>query len=104
MPTELNTPDAGLLNDVVGAADLAGDRTEAAVAGLDRYLLDALTLVGGDGSPLIEGRSLIYRFASAARAANAPIRAALSSHNRSPVTSAAARNASTVCMFALMPR
>lgn len=55
-----------LWSRMLGAADLAGDRTEAAVAGLDRYLLDALTLVGGDGSPLIEGRSLIYRFASAA--------------------------------------
>ncbi len=35
-------------------------------AGLDRFLFDALALVGGDGSPLIQGRSLIYRFAAAA--------------------------------------
>ncbi|MDI6102624.1 DUF2264 domain-containing protein [Actinoplanes sp. NEAU-A12] len=36
------------------------------VAGLDRFLDDALALVGGDGSPLLQGRSLIYRFAAAA--------------------------------------
>lgn len=33
---------------------------------LDRYLTDALALVGADGSPLIQGRSLTYRFAAAA--------------------------------------
>lgn len=33
---------------------------------LDRYLLDAVRLVGADGSPLIQGRSLAYRFAAAA--------------------------------------
>ncbi len=33
---------------------------------LDRYLRDAVALVGGDGSPLLQGRSLIYRFAAAA--------------------------------------
>ncbi|MEU1971570.1 DUF2264 domain-containing protein [Microbacterium sp. NPDC019599] len=49
-----------------GAADLADGRTERDVALLDRFLLDALALVGGDGSPLIQGRSLIYRFAAAA--------------------------------------
>lgn len=49
-----------------GAADLAGERTAADVARLDRYLLDARQLVGSDGSPLIQGRSLIYRFAAAA--------------------------------------
>lgn len=32
----------------------------------DLYLKDALSLVGADGSPLIQGRSLIYRFAAAA--------------------------------------
>ena len=51
---------------MLGARELAGERCERDVARLDRYLLDALTLVGGDGSPLIEGRSLIYRFAAAA--------------------------------------
>lgn len=33
---------------------------------LDRYLLDAVALVGADGGPLIQGRSLTYRFAAAA--------------------------------------
>lgn len=33
---------------------------------LEHFLDDALSLVGGDGSPLIQGRSLIYRFAAAA--------------------------------------
>lgn len=33
---------------------------------LNRYLQDAVRLVGADGSPLIQGRSLIYRFAAAA--------------------------------------
>ena len=52
------------------AAELADEpaapRTAADVARLDRYLSDALALVGGDGSPLLQGRSLIYRFAAAA--------------------------------------
>ena len=33
---------------------------------LARYLNDAVRLVGADGSPLLQGRSLIYRFAAAA--------------------------------------
>ncbi|WP_285107481.1 DUF2264 domain-containing protein [Promicromonospora sp. MEB111] len=33
---------------------------------LARYLDDALALVGADGSPLLQGRSLTYRFAAAA--------------------------------------
>lgn len=49
-----------------GAEDLAAGRREADVARLDRYLLDAVRLVGADGGPLIQGRSLIYRFAAAA--------------------------------------
>ncbi|MWV51277.1 DUF2264 domain-containing protein [Rathayibacter sp. VKM Ac-2803] len=49
-----------------GAAELAAPRTAGDVARLDRYLSDALALVGGDGSPLLQGRSLIYRFAAAA--------------------------------------
>lgn len=32
---------------------------------LERYLQDAVHLVGADGSPLIQGRSLTYRFAAA---------------------------------------
>jgi hypothetical protein len=51
---------------MTGAAGLAGDRNDADVARLDAFLHDALALVGGDGSPLIQGRSLIYRFAAAA--------------------------------------
>ena len=49
-----------------GAAELANGRTIADVAGLDRFLQDAVTLIGADGSPLLQGRSLIYRFAAAA--------------------------------------
>ncbi|GAA2009656.1 DUF2264 domain-containing protein [Microbacterium ulmi] len=49
-----------------GAAELAGGRTATDVAALDRFLLDAAALVGADGSPLVQGRSLIYRFAAAA--------------------------------------
>jgi hypothetical protein len=49
-----------------GAADLSGGRTPNDVAALDRYLMDAVALIGADGSPLIQGRSLIYRFAAAA--------------------------------------
>lgn len=41
-------------------------RRVADVARLDRYLQDAVHLIGGDGAPLLQGRSLIYRFASAA--------------------------------------
>ena len=49
-----------------GAGELAGERSQRDVARLDRFLVDALALVGGNGSPLIEGRSLSYRFAAAA--------------------------------------
>ncbi|WP_410573904.1 DUF2264 domain-containing protein [Amycolatopsis sp. cmx-4-61] len=35
-------------------------------ADLRRYLDDAVRLVGSDGSPLLQGRSLVYRFAAAA--------------------------------------
>lgn len=51
---------------MAGASDLAAPRADADRAVLDRYLVDAVRLVGGDGSPLIQGRSLIYRFAAAA--------------------------------------
>lgn len=43
------------------AARSASDRRH-----LERYLDDALALVGSDGAPLIQGRSLTYRFAAAA--------------------------------------
>lgn len=49
-----------------GAEDLAAPRRTRDVAALDRFLLDARALVGGDGGPLIQGRSLVYRFAAAA--------------------------------------
>ncbi len=51
---------------MTGAAELAAARHDRDVARLDRYLQDAVTLVGADGSPLMEGRSLVYRFAAAA--------------------------------------
>ena len=52
---------------MAGAQDLADDARRAAdLAALDGYLGDAVALVGADGDPLIQGRSLIYRFASAA--------------------------------------
>ncbi|WP_051367393.1 DUF2264 domain-containing protein [Hamadaea tsunoensis] len=51
---------------MAGAADLAVPRAERDRAALDRYLQDAVELVGADGSPLLQGRSLIYRFAAAA--------------------------------------
>ncbi|WP_328468195.1 DUF2264 domain-containing protein [Actinoplanes sp. NBC_00393] len=51
---------------MAGAADLAAARRDQDVAELDRYLQDAVALIGADGSPLIQGRSLIYRFAAAA--------------------------------------
>ncbi|MGO3885983.1 MAG: DUF2264 domain-containing protein [Mycetocola sp.] len=49
-----------------GAGDLGEGRITADVAALDRYLQDAVHLVGADGAPLMQGRSLIYRFAAAA--------------------------------------
>ncbi|GAB3160709.1 DUF2264 domain-containing protein [Myceligenerans halotolerans] len=48
-----------------GAAE-AVPRREHDVAHLDRYLRDAVGLIGADGGPLIQGRSLTYRFAAAA--------------------------------------
>ncbi|MEU7616523.1 DUF2264 domain-containing protein [Micromonospora rifamycinica] len=51
---------------MAGAEDLAAGRRDADRAHLDRFLRDAVALVGADGSPLIQGRSLIYRFAAAA--------------------------------------
>ncbi|QQQ73669.1 DUF2264 domain-containing protein [Saccharothrix sp. 6-C] len=49
-----------------GAAGFAEDRRVRDDALLDRYLLDAVHLVGADGSPLLQGRSLTYRFAAGA--------------------------------------
>ncbi|WP_298455779.1 DUF2264 domain-containing protein [uncultured Cellulomonas sp.] len=55
-----------LWSRMAGAADLAPERRDVDVARLDRYLQDAVELVGADGSPLLQGRSLVYRFAAAA--------------------------------------
>lgn len=41
-------------------------RRPAYVAQAARFLPEALALIGADGSPLIQGRSLVYRFAAAA--------------------------------------
>ncbi|WP_020521592.1 DUF2264 domain-containing protein [Catelliglobosispora koreensis] len=49
-----------------GAETLAAQRLPVYLGRLDEYLLDAVRLVGSDGSPLIQGRSLVYRFAAAA--------------------------------------
>lgn len=51
---------------MAGAREIGADRVDADIARLDRFLQDAVALVGADGSPLIQGRSLIYRFAAAA--------------------------------------
>ncbi|GAA4731361.1 DUF2264 domain-containing protein [Isoptericola chiayiensis] len=51
---------------MAGAVDLAAERRDRDVATLDRFLDDALALVGGDDSPMLQGRSLTYRFAAAA--------------------------------------
>lgn len=44
----------------------SAEARRADVTALDRYLTDAVHLVGADGSPLLQGRSLVYRFAAAA--------------------------------------
>ncbi|MDR2723506.1 MAG: DUF2264 domain-containing protein [Cellulomonadaceae bacterium] len=54
-----------------GAEDLAAERGTIGRGRLARYLTDAVNLVGADatgqqGAPLIQGRSLTYRFACAA--------------------------------------
>src|SRR2546423_981554 len=49
---------------MAGAGDLATGRRDREA--LDRFLQDAVALVGADGSPVLQGRSLIYRFAAAA--------------------------------------
>jgi hypothetical protein len=55
-----------LWSRMTGAAELAAPRLPAYTERLDRFLLDAVRMVGADGSPLIQGRSLTYRFAAAA--------------------------------------
>ncbi|PWD50673.1 hypothetical protein C8046_08400 [Serinibacter arcticus] len=51
---------------MAGATDLAAPRRERDRANLDTFLGDALALLGSDGAPLGQGRSLVYRFAAAA--------------------------------------
>lgn len=53
------------LFDVVGSLCPPGLRDRWA-ADLRRYLDDAVRLIGADGAPLLQGRSLTYRFAAAA--------------------------------------
>ncbi|AXX30312.1 DUF2264 domain-containing protein [Actinosynnema pretiosum subsp. pretiosum] len=48
-----------------GARELT-DRSTVDAQRLDRYLRDHVNLIGADGSPLVQGRSLTYRFAAAA--------------------------------------
>ncbi|GAA2394656.1 hypothetical protein Cme02nite_54610 [Catellatospora methionotrophica] len=55
-----------LWSRMTGAQDRAAPLLPTYRQRLDRYLLDAVRLVGADGSPLIQGRSLTYRFAAAA--------------------------------------
>ncbi|MFI9815893.1 DUF2264 domain-containing protein [Saccharothrix variisporea] len=55
-----------LWSRMAGAAGFAEARRARDTALLDRFLLDAVRLVGADGSPLVQGRSLAYRFAAAA--------------------------------------
>lgn len=55
-----------LLWTEMAAGDPAADaRRPAYLSRLERFLHDAVHLVGADGSPLIQGRSLTYRFAAA---------------------------------------
>lgn len=49
-----------------GARDLATARADVDRDRLDRYLQDAIHLLGEDGAPMFQGRSLVYRFAAAA--------------------------------------
>ncbi|GHJ43631.1 hypothetical protein Cs7R123_09730 [Catellatospora sp. TT07R-123] len=51
---------------MAGAQELAAPRLPEYRRRLDGFLLDAVRLVGADGCPLVQGRSLVYRFAAAA--------------------------------------
>jgi hypothetical protein len=51
---------------MLAADDPFRDRLPRYRAALDEFLVDAVALVGADGGPLIQGRSLTYRFAAAA--------------------------------------
>ncbi|WP_149083642.1 DUF2264 domain-containing protein [Microbacterium sp. 1S1] len=55
--------------DMVGAEPRHAQRIARYRSRLDAFLDDALHLVGADGGPLVQGRSLTYRFATAGAAA-----------------------------------
>ena len=55
-----------LWSRMMGSEDLAQERIQKDRDRLKRYVQDAIYLVGGNGAPFIQGRSLIYRFATAA--------------------------------------
>lgn len=55
-----------LWSRMMAAEDLSKIRKDRDIERLSLYVQDAINLVGGNGSPLIQGRSLIYRFAAAA--------------------------------------
>lgn len=57
---------SGAAEVALAAGDDLTTRSAADREHLVRYLDDALALVGSDGGPLIQGRSLTYRFAAAA--------------------------------------
>ncbi|MEU4407941.1 DUF2264 domain-containing protein [Streptosporangium sp. NPDC023963] len=56
-----------LWTEMAAGDPAADDRRAAYLSRFTRYLHDAVHLVGADGSPLIQGRSLTYRFAAAAQ-------------------------------------
>ncbi|MET8161338.1 DUF2264 domain-containing protein [Sphaerisporangium sp. NPDC005289] len=56
-----------LWTEMAAGDERADSRRPVYLRRLERYLDDALHLVGADGSPLIQGRSLTYRFAVAAQ-------------------------------------
>ncbi|WP_448003494.1 DUF2264 domain-containing protein [Agromyces bauzanensis] len=51
---------------MLAADDPFRERLPRYRAALDEFLVDAVALVGADGGPLMQGRSLTYRFAAAA--------------------------------------
>ncbi len=57
---------AGAASVAEAAGDDLAARSAQDRAHLGRYLDDAVALVGSDGAPLLQGRSLTYRFAAAA--------------------------------------
>ncbi|MDH2430598.1 DUF2264 domain-containing protein [Sphaerisporangium sp. TRM90804] len=56
-----------LWTEMAAGDPAAGARRAGYLSRFERYLDDAVHLVGGDGSPLLQGRSLTYRFAAAAQ-------------------------------------